>query len=145
MFFRIGPMPFILKLSLVLSFQQCDRQLLSQVNSPKGVDFGFESGQLVLAGQSAESGQSRVEMPLDHSGDTVEIKLDPRFVSEFLRVLDPATSLDIEITDGQSACVCRTEDGYGYCVMPVGGRLVLVVQRKDYRAFCELALGTPNE
>jgi DNA polymerase-3 subunit beta len=85
----------------------------------KGVDFGFESGQLVLAGQSAESGQSRVEMPIDHSGETIQIKLDPRFVSEFLRVLDPATSIDVELTDGQSACVYRTEDGYGYCVMPL--------------------------
>ncbi|HBU36172.1 MAG TPA: DNA polymerase III subunit beta, partial [Planctomycetaceae bacterium] len=78
-----------------------------------------ESGQLVLAGQSAESGQSRVEMPIDHSGETVQIKLDPRFISEFLRVLDPATSIDVELTDGQSACVYRTDDGYGYCVMPL--------------------------
>jgi DNA polymerase-3 subunit beta len=70
----------------------------------KGVDFGFESGQLVLAGQSAESGQSRVEMPIDHSGETVQIKLDPRFVSEFLRVLDPATSIDVEL-NGWAECV----------------------------------------
>lgn len=85
----------------------------------KGVDFSFEAGQLVLSGQSAESGQSRVEMPIEHAGETVQIKLDPRFVNEFLRVLDPATTIAVELTDGQSACVCRTEDGYAYCVMPL--------------------------
>jgi len=85
----------------------------------KGVDFSFEPGQLVLAGRSAESGESRVELPLDHTGTTVRIKLDPRFMSEFLRVLDPATTVTIEITDPQSACVCRTDDGYGYVIMPL--------------------------
>ncbi len=85
----------------------------------KGVDFAFESGQLVLSGRSAESGESRVEMPIDHAGPTVRIKLDPRFVSDFLRVLDGAATISIELTDGQSACVCRTDDGYGYVIMPL--------------------------
>jgi DNA polymerase-3 subunit beta len=85
----------------------------------KGVDFSFEPGQLVLAGRSAESGESRVELPLDHAGAAVRIKLDPRFVGDFLRVLDPATNVAVEITDPQSACVCRTEDGYGYVIMPL--------------------------
>jgi DNA polymerase-3 subunit beta len=85
----------------------------------KGVDFSFEPGQLVLSGRSAESGESRVELPIDHGGGTVRIKLDPRFMADFLRVLDPAASVTIEITDAQSACVCGTDDGYGYVIMPL--------------------------
>jgi DNA polymerase-3 subunit beta len=85
----------------------------------KGVDFSFEPGQLVLSGRSAESGESRVELPIDHGGDTVKIKLDPRFMADFLRVLDPSTSVTVEITDAQSACVCGTDDGYGYVIMPL--------------------------
>lgn len=85
----------------------------------KGVDFSFEPGQLVLAGRSAESGESRVELPIDHAGATVRIKLDPRFMSDFLRVLDPAAAVTVELTDAQSACVCSTEDGYGYVIMPL--------------------------
>jgi DNA polymerase-3 subunit beta len=85
----------------------------------KGVDFAFESGQLVLSGRSAESGESRIELPIEHAGATVKIKLDPRFMSEFLRVLDGATTVTLELTDAQSACVCRTDDGYGYVIMPL--------------------------
>lgn len=85
----------------------------------KGVDFTFEPGQLILSGRSAESGESRIELPIDHAGATLRIKLDPRFVSEFLRVLDGATAVTVELTDSQSACVCRTEDGYGYVIMPL--------------------------
>ncbi|MFM8734251.1 MAG: DNA polymerase III subunit beta [Pirellulales bacterium] len=85
----------------------------------KGVDFSFEPGQLVLSGRSAESGESRVELPIDHAGAAVRIKLDPRFMSDFLRVLDPSTAVTVEITDAQSACVCSTDDGYGYVIMPL--------------------------
>ena len=85
----------------------------------KGVDFSFEPGQLVLSGRSAESGESRVEVPLDHAGAAVRIKLDPRFVVDFLRVLDGGTGVAVELTDPQSACVCRTDDGYGYVIMPL--------------------------
>jgi len=85
----------------------------------KGVDFSFEPGQLVLTGRSAESGESRIELPIEHGGQTVKIKLDPRFVSDFLRVLDPGTTVTVELTDAQSACVCTTADGYGYVIMPL--------------------------
>jgi DNA polymerase-3 subunit beta len=85
----------------------------------KGVDFSFEPGQLVLSGRSAESGESRVELPIDHAGASVRIKLDPRFVSDFLRVLDGGASVTAELTDPQSACVCRTDDGYAYVIMPL--------------------------
>ena len=85
----------------------------------KGVDFSFEPGQLVLSGRSAESCESRIELPIEHAGETVRIKLDPRFVSDFLRVLDPATTIQVELTDSQSAAVCRTDDGYGYVIMPL--------------------------
>jgi DNA polymerase III subunit beta len=85
----------------------------------KGVDFSFEPGQLVLSGRSAESGESRVELPIDYASEPVRIKLDPRFASDFLRVLDGGATISIEIADPQSACVCRTEDGYGYVIMPL--------------------------
>ncbi|MBM4020679.1 MAG: DNA polymerase III subunit beta [Planctomycetes bacterium] len=85
----------------------------------KGVDFAFEPGQLVLSGRSAESGESRIELPIDYAGSPVRIKLDPRFMSEFLRVLDGGAAITVEIADPQSACVCRTDDGYGYVIMPL--------------------------
>ena len=85
----------------------------------KGVDFSFEPGCLVLSGRSAESGDSRVELPIDHAGETVRIKLDPRFMADVLRVLDGGATVTIEITDPQSACVCLTDDGYGYVIMPL--------------------------
>ena len=85
----------------------------------RGVDFTFDSGTLVLAGKAAELGQSRVEMPISYDGPTLSITLDPRYVSDFLRVLDPEKVITMELKDAESAAVCSTDDGYGYVIMPL--------------------------
>lgn len=85
----------------------------------RGVDFAFESGMLVLSGRVAEVGQSRVELPIAYDGPAISITLDPRYVSDFLKVLDAEKIVSIELKDAESAAVCTTDDGYGYVIMPL--------------------------
>jgi DNA polymerase III subunit beta len=85
----------------------------------RGVDFTFENGLAVLAGRAADVGQSRVELPIAYTGPKITITLDPRFVSDFLRVLDPEKTFTLELKDSDSAAVCTTDDGYGYVIMPL--------------------------
>ncbi len=85
----------------------------------RGVDFNFEAGTLVLSGRAAEVGQSRVELPIAYDGPTISIMLDPRYLSDFLKVLDPEKVVTIELKDAESAAVCTTDDGYGYVIMPL--------------------------
>ena len=85
----------------------------------RGVDFTFAEGTLVLAGQAAEVGQSRVEIPINYDDEELTITLDPRFVVDFLKVLDSEKTFMFEAKDSESAAVCRTEDGYGYVIMPL--------------------------
>ena len=59
----------------------------------RGIDFTFENGLLVLSGRAADVGQSRVELPVAYSGPKVSIALDPRFFSDFLRVLGSRKNL----------------------------------------------------
>jgi DNA polymerase-3 subunit beta len=85
----------------------------------RGVDFTFGEGSLVLAGHAAEVGQSRIELPIAYDGKSISIMLDPRFVSDFLKVLEPETSFTFDILDADGPAVCTTEDGYGYVIMPL--------------------------
>ncbi|MBS0209299.1 MAG: DNA polymerase III subunit beta [Planctomycetes bacterium] len=85
----------------------------------RGVDFTFGDGKLVLAARSADVGQSRVELPISYDGAEVSITLDPRFLSDFLRVLDSEKTFTFELKDADSAAVCSTDDGYGYVIMPL--------------------------
>jgi len=85
----------------------------------RGVDFTFGDGRLVLSGRAAETGQSRVELPIAYDGASIAITLDPRYVNDFLKVLDPEKNFTLEIKDSESAAVCSTDDGYGYVIMPL--------------------------
>jgi DNA polymerase-3 subunit beta len=45
--------------------------------------------------------------------------LDPKYMSDFLKVLDADKIFSLEIKDSKSAAVCTTDDGYGYVIMPM--------------------------
>jgi DNA polymerase III subunit beta len=85
----------------------------------RGVDFAFADGKAVLAAHGAEYGESHVELPIDYTGAELGITLDPRYLSDFLRVLDPQQNLVLELRDSESAAVLVTEDGYSYVIMPL--------------------------
>lgn len=85
----------------------------------RGVDFTFENGTLRLTSIAADVGQSKIEIPISYDGPAVTITFDPRYIADFLRVLDPSTSIKLQLTDRESAALLRTDDGYLYVVMPL--------------------------
>ena len=85
----------------------------------RGVEFTFGEGKLVLAGHGAEYGESHVELPIAYDGSPIHVTLDPRYVADFLRVLDAEQTVAVQLRDSESAVVCSTDDGYGYVIMPL--------------------------
>ena len=85
----------------------------------RGVEFTFGEGKVVLSGHGAEYGESRIELPIAYDGPPLPVGLDPRYVNDFLRVLDPEQTFVMELRDPESAAACFTDDGYGYVVMPL--------------------------
>ena len=71
----------------------------------RGVDFTFGGGKVVLAAHGAEYGESHVELPIAYDGAEVIIALDPRYLVDFLRVLDAEQTVTVELRDGESAAV----------------------------------------
>ena len=85
----------------------------------RGVDFTFGEGKIVLAGHGAEMGESHVELPIAYEGPEITVKLDPRFMSDFLKVLELEQTFTLHLRDAESAVVCYTDDGYAYLIMPL--------------------------
>ena len=85
----------------------------------RGVTFTFDNGTLVLSGHAADVGQSRVELPINYEGSELAVTLDPKFVIDYLRVLDPDSTFTMDLAGGGGAAVCRTDDGYSYVIMPL--------------------------
>ncbi|RMF40720.1 MAG: DNA polymerase III subunit beta [Planctomycetota bacterium] len=85
----------------------------------RGLDMIFGDGTLLMTASHAEQGESRVELPIDYTGDKVAVKLDYRFIIDFLKVLEPETRVKLDIESSKSPAVLKTDDGYTYIVMPM--------------------------
>ena len=84
-----------------------------------GVIFSFSSGQLVLHGQGGELGESNIEVPIAYSGADQQVKLNPDFFTDYLRVLEGDKNLSIYIESEGDPIHIRTDDSYIYVVMPM--------------------------
>ncbi len=85
----------------------------------RGIDFTFKDGSLVLTNTTAEVGQSRIEMPVSFDNEELTITLDHRYVADFLKVLQPDKTFTFDVENGEEAAYCRTDDDYGYVIMPL--------------------------
>ena len=85
----------------------------------RGLDFEFGNGTLLLSAKTADLGQSRVEFPISYAGEPIKLKLDYRFVSDFLKVMDVEKTVELDIASSAEAAVFRTDDGYTYMIMPM--------------------------
>lgn len=85
----------------------------------RGVDFTFADGKARLVARGAEFGDANVEHPIAYDGPELAVTLDPRFVGDFLRVLDPATTFTLLIRNAESPVVAVTDDAYSYVIMPL--------------------------
>jgi DNA polymerase-3 subunit beta len=86
----------------------------------KGVDLEWTSNTLVISGRSAEYGESTVQCQIVAAGTSAPVKLDPRFVIDFLRHLpdDEEPQVDVYVKDGQSR-VLITCGPYKGVIMPL--------------------------
>lgn len=75
----------------------------------RGVDFTITKEGLFLAGRSSEYGESSATCDLAEVGKCTTVKLDPRYVHDWLVTLDPAETIAIEALDKSSAVVFRSD------------------------------------
>jgi DNA polymerase-3 subunit beta len=83
------------------------------------VAFQFAKKKLTLKAESSIKGRARVELPLEYDGKTVDINFNPKYLVEMLRVLDPESSIQVEMIDGNSPAFLRAGEDYTYVIMPL--------------------------
>jgi DNA polymerase-3 subunit beta len=85
----------------------------------RGLTFSFGNGTLVLAAQTADVGQTRIELPIPYDAEPIMLVLDNRYVADFLKVLNSEATFSMNVRDADSAALCTTGDGYSYVLMPL--------------------------
>ncbi|RLS37399.1 MAG: DNA polymerase III subunit beta [Planctomycetota bacterium] len=101
-------------------FLSAVRQAMIVTNEDsKGVDFSFDSGALTLKSSASDVGTSSIQLPISLEGDDISVTFDPKFVADFLKVLDPSSQVTLKMVDENSAAVFKADDNYTYVVMPL--------------------------
>lgn len=85
----------------------------------RGVVFTFGDGKLVLRSQAADVGNSQIELPISYDSDAIEVTFDPKYVADFLRILDGGSAVRVNLIDGESPALLTFGEHYRYVVMPL--------------------------
>jgi DNA polymerase-3 subunit beta len=115
------PSSFGISIDLVVGpFLSAVRQAMIVTNEEShGVDFTFGDGTLTLTSTGADVGTSKIQMPIGYDGDQFMVTFDPKYIADFLKVLDPASPVSLNLVDPDSAAVFKSGDNYTYVVMPL--------------------------
>ncbi len=117
----VMPSSFGITIDLVVGpFHSAVRQAMIVTNEEShGVDFTFGDGTLTLTSTGADVGTSKIQLPIGYDGDEFMVTFDPKYIADFLKVLDPASPVSLNLADPNSAAVFKSGDHYTYVVMPL--------------------------
>jgi DNA polymerase-3 subunit beta len=102
------------------AFQTAVRQAAIMTDEDsKRVAFRFSKGNLTLKAQGATAGRSKVELPIEYDGKTLEIGFNPTYLVDMLKVLPPDAELTLDLIDAGSPALFRSGANYSYLVMPL--------------------------
>jgi DNA polymerase-3 subunit beta len=83
------------------------------------VTFRFTKGKLTLQAQGAQTGRSKVELPVEYDAKPIEVNFNPQYLTEMLRVLPTDAELSLDLIDAASPALFRSGTSYAYLVMPL--------------------------
>src|SRR5690606_22692675 len=93
-------------------------QIVSNAET-RGVDFTLSNGTLRLTSRAADVGESNVEIAAPYDGEELTVSFEPRYVAEFLKVLEGDQTVTVKLSDSESAALFRAGDSWQYVVMPL--------------------------
>lgn len=90
----------------------CRQAAICESEASRGVTLAFTKEGLHLTSRSSEIGEASVTCDVVEPGHACVVKLDPRFVTEWLACgsFDAAETIEVEAEDAQSAVVLRAQD-----------------------------------
>lgn len=117
---KVFPKSFMAGTDVVVgSLYSAVRQSMIVTNEEsRGVEFKFNAGTLTLSSQAADIGKSKIDLPITYDADAFTSMLDPRYVADCLKVIDPAAQVRIGLVSNDDPIMLSADD-YQYVLMPL--------------------------
>lgn len=78
----------------------------------------FEKEKLTLTVRTNDVGEARADMPIDYSGEDLEVGFNPRFLSDSLASINE-DEIMFELSDAQSPGVIKADGSFIHVIMPM--------------------------
>ncbi len=107
----VGPFAAVIRQSMIVTSEES-----------KGVEFSFSKGTLRLSAEVSDIGNSKIEMPISYEGEPMKLSVDPRYFSEFVKTLDSASTVKVQLISHEDPVVLQfgsDGDRVDYVVMPL--------------------------
>ena len=102
-----------------LEFQSAlKRASLLTNEESKGIRLAFSEGKLTLSSRAPEQGEATIHLPIDYSGEPLEIAFNPVFLLDVLRVAG-CEAVRFSFKDSGRPGVIHSGEDFTYVVMPV--------------------------
>jgi DNA polymerase III subunit beta len=99
-------------------FSAVRRAALLTNEESKGVRLAFSSGTLSISSRAPEMGEAKIDLPIEYTGDAIEIGFNPTYLLDALKVADQET-VTFEMKTPNKPGLLKSGPGFLYVVMPV--------------------------
>lgn len=106
----------ILNTAAVLSAVR--RAALLTNEESKGIRISVEKDALLFTGRAPETGDARIDMPIDYKGEPIEIGFNPQFLIDVLRVLK-SEEFELELGQSDRPGLIKSGPNFLYLIMPI--------------------------
>ena len=84
----------------------------------KRVAFRFGKHKLTLEAQGANTGRSKVELPVAYEGKALNLGFNPDWLTQMLKVVPPDAELTLDLIDADTPVLIHCGADYSYLVVP---------------------------
>ena len=100
-------------------FQSAVRRAALLTNEEsKGVRLHFSTNSLAISSRAPEMGEAKIDLPVEYTGETIEIGFNPIYLLDALKVAD-TQQVTFEMKTSNKPGLLKAGPGFLYVVMPV--------------------------
>jgi len=99
-------------------FSAVRRAALLTNEESKGVRLSFGNNTLSISSRAPEMGEAKIDLPVEYTGDAIEIGFNPQYLIDALKVAD-LEKVSFEMKTPNKPGLLRAGPGFLYVVMPV--------------------------
>jgi DNA polymerase-3 subunit beta len=107
-----------LTLSTEAALSAVRRSALLTTEESRGIKLAIEKDGLIFSGSAPETGDARINMPVEYKAEPIEIGFSPQFLIDVLRVIK-TPQFDLELGQSDRPGLIRSGSNFLYVLMPI--------------------------